>query len=75
MSTLLAALLLIADPTGPAAAAPAAPAPAQAEKKICRVDPADTGSRLKRRLCLTETEWDKLHEGYSANDLKTMGAR
>ena len=75
MSTLLAALLLIADPTGAAASAPAPVKAEKAERKICKVDPADTGSRLKKRLCLTESEWDKLHQGYSANDLKTMGAR
>jgi predicted secreted protein len=77
MTVLLAALLFAADPT---AAQAAPPAPAQAvkpkdEKKICKVDKSYTGSRMTRRLCLTETEWARHDSGVNAGDLKTMGAR
>jgi hypothetical protein len=47
---------------------------AEKEKKICRVNPADTGSRMKKRLCLTQNEWDMRSKGRSAEDVKTLGA-
>jgi len=84
MITALFSVLLLASET-PAAAPEATSALAQeapeaeptkkAEKKICRVDPALTGSRMKTKLCLTQTEWDRRAAGKSVGDLKTMGAR
>jgi predicted secreted protein len=49
----------------PAAAVPAAPAaaPAKKEKKICRIDEATSGSRMAKRLCLTEEEWAQRSQG------------
>jgi hypothetical protein len=82
MTMLLAALLAVSDPTVAAQQAQApAPAPAEAakpaekEKKICRVDTNDSSSRLRKRVCMTQTEWDRKAAGESANDLKNMGAR
>jgi hypothetical protein len=80
MTILLGALLLAANPTAaaPAAAPPNAPAPAakaQPEKKICRIDTSDSTSRLRKRICLTQTEWDRKAAGVNENDLKTMGAK
>ena len=37
--------------TAPTAAAP------KKEKKICRVDDADSGSHMVKRICLTAEEW------------------
>lgn len=59
---MLLALLLASDPTVTAQpvqnpAAVAAPAPAKKEKKICRDDPAFTGSRITKQLCLTKAQW------------------
>ena len=72
----LFALLLIADnSTAPAAAQPAEVAQAAKEKKICKNDPSYTGSRMRKKLCLTESEWDLKSQGKSADDLKTIGAR
>ena len=45
------------------------------ESKICKVDPAHTGSRMKKKLCLTETEWAQRNAGKNAGDLKTIGGR
>ena len=45
------------------------------EIKTCRVDPAKTGSRMKKKICLTEVEWEKHSSGKSAGDLKTIGGR
>ncbi|MCL6697845.1 hypothetical protein LZ496_03475 [Sphingomonas sp. NSE70-1] len=73
----LFALLLVADNsastevTQPAETA----ATAEKEKKICKVDPNYTGSRMRKKLCLTEAEWDLKSQGKSAADLKTIGAR
>ena len=88
MIMLLAALLLASDPAvapqqpqasaavAPAAAAPSEAAkPAQKVKKICRVDTNDSSSRLRKRVCMTQTEWDNKTAGESANDLKNKGAR
>ena len=64
MSILLATLFLAAQPVAQApAAAPVAPpavAPAKSkkEKKICRVDDADTGTHMVKRVCLTQEQWD-----------------
>jgi len=72
MSLILATLFLAANPA--AAPAEAAVEPANS-KRICKVDPAYTGSRMKKKLCLTETEWAQLKAGKSVGDLKTIGAR
>ena len=71
---LLSAFLLVAETpavttaTPPAAQeVPVAAAPKK-EKKICKVDPAYTGSRMKKNICLTEAEWDKrAHSGVSTS--------
>jgi serine protease inhibitor ecotin len=85
MIAALFSVLLLAAET-PATSAEAVNVPAQeaaptieptkkAERKICRVDPAQTGSRMKTKLCLTQTEWDRRAAGKSVGDLKTLGAR
>ncbi len=53
----------------------AVPAKKKAEQKVCRDDPSYTGSRMRRKLCLTQTEWAMRAQGKSAGDLKTLGAR
>ncbi len=75
MSVVVLASLFLAQP--PVAAAPAAPeAPTAAStKKICKVDTLDTGSRVKKRVCLTQVEWANRNEGKNTNDMKNMGAR
>lgn len=65
-----------ASPTTQEAATTAQPVEkAEKSKKICGADPANTGSRMPRKLCLTEIEWEKRAAGRSAGDLKTIGAR
>jgi predicted secreted protein len=81
MTLLLAALLIASDPAVASQQSQApAPVPAEAakpekEKKICRVDTNDSSSRLRKRVCMTQTEWDRKAAGESANDLKNKGAR
>ena len=78
MSMLFVAALMMAHaPAAQAAPAQDAPqaAPAQKEKKICKVDENESSSRLRKRVCLTQTEWDQKEAGKSDNDLKGMGAR
>jgi hypothetical protein len=60
-------------PTEASAIEPAKPA--VKEKKICRIDPANTGTRMAKKLCLTQTEWDMKARGKNAGDLKTIGGR
>jgi hypothetical protein len=64
MSVLIAVLLVSAQAAAtPQLAAPApTAAPAQAAtpakpKKICKVDDADSGSHMVRRVCRTAEEW------------------
>ncbi len=85
ITALFSVLLLAAETpatTTEATSAPAQEAPAtepaktaEKEKKICRVDPANTGTRMKKKLCLTQNEWNMRAKGKNAGDLKTMGAR
>jgi len=58
------------------------PAPPQAtsvaaqpekEKKICKVDENESSSRLRRRVCMTETEWQQKEAGKDLTDIKSMG--
>jgi hypothetical protein len=73
----LFALLIVAqNPVSTESADAAGNVPQAAkEKKICKTDPNFTGSRMRKKLCLTEAEWDLKAQGKSASDLKTMGAR
>ena len=50
-------------------------ATSKSEKKICRTDEGATGSRMRKKQCLTQTEWDRKAQGKSAADLKTIGGR
>jgi hypothetical protein len=80
MSPLLFSVLLLAsDPSAADASATSNPAeqavPAKKEKKICRIDPANTGSRMPKKFCLSQVEWEKHNAGRSAGDLETVGAR
>jgi predicted secreted protein len=65
----VAALMLVSAQaaTAPqAAVAPPVSAPAEApkkEKKICRVDDADSGSHMVKRVCLTAEEWQNRGQG------------
>lgn len=77
MTLLLLISALIADPvsTTPAADPGTQVAPVK-EKKICKIDPAYTGTRMKKRLCLTESEWEKKNnDGKSAGDLRVLGGQ
>ena len=75
---LLFALLISADPVASAPVANPEPAKTaakpQKEPKICRVPSVQTGTRMQRRVCLTESQWAIREEGRSAEDIKTMGS-
>jgi hypothetical protein len=80
MVLLVAALLVASDPAVAASQSLMDPAPAQTakpvkEKTICKVDDSDSYSRLRKRECHTQSEWDRLKAGVSAADLKKMGGR
>jgi hypothetical protein len=55
-----APLLATPDPQPSTQAQPIQPAPEVKEKKICRADPAATGSLLPQRICHTQAEWDAI---------------
>lgn len=77
MPILLAVMMMAQAPAAqPAAPRPAAPAAEPVkEKKICRVDQNESSSRLRKRVCMTQAEWDQKAAGYTASDLKTLGSR
>ena len=56
---LVIAVSLLLLPTHGYATPPAEPtAKAEPAKKVCKVDPEDTESRIRRRICKTEAEWN-----------------
>jgi hypothetical protein len=79
MVMLLAALLVASDPAVAAPQSPPDSATTQAkpskEKMVCKVYNSESYSRLRKRECHTQTEWDNLQSGASANDLKNIGGR
>ncbi len=55
----LIAVSLMLIPTHAFAAPPASTKTnGQPEKKICKIDPEETESRIRRRVCKTESEWN-----------------
>jgi hypothetical protein len=72
MSLLVAALLLVSDPSTQTAPATEAAKPAK-EPKICKVDPARTGSHMQKRICLTASEWEQKNQSKDVSDLKSAG--
>ena len=80
MITALFSVLLLAAET-PATTSETASAPtseptavtADSGKKICKVDPANTGTRMKKKLCLTQNEWNIRRQGISADQFKNVG--
>ncbi len=71
---LLSAFLLTSDAATTAPEAGAQPAEAKKERKVCRNTEQMTGSNRVKRVCKTQTEWAKLEEGHSAEDMKSMGS-
>ncbi len=72
----LFALMLVAQDPAPAVAQESTEVQKpEKEKKICRENAAATGSRMRKKVCLTQTEWDQRDQGKSAADLKTIGGR
>lgn len=69
MSVFVAVLLASAQATAaqqPSAAPEAATeAPKPKAKKICKLDDQTSGSRMARRICLTEDEWAQRTKGMS----------
>jgi tRNA/rRNA methyltransferase len=67
MSLIVAALLIFAQaadqpPPAPAQGSAAAAAPKKL-KKICKLDDLTSGSRMAKRICLTEEEWAQHSQG------------
>ena len=67
MSFVVAVLLVSAqaatDQQAGAPAPVASAAPKAKEKKICKEDDAVSGTRMARRICLTQQEWDNRARG------------
>lgn len=80
MSVFIAVLLVSAQAaagqpaTPPAQAAAPTPAAKPAkEKKICKVDDADSGSHMARRTCRTVEEWNRQNLGTSRSGISISG--
>jgi len=67
MSVFVAVLLVSAQATAaqqpPAQSQSATEAPKQKAKKICKLDDLTSGSRMAKRICLTEDEWAQRNQG------------
>ena len=73
MSIVLALLLISgqSDAAQQPSAAPLTAAPAQKkaqERKICRVEDAESGSHMSKRTCRTEREWELVDQGVNLSD-------
>jgi len=65
LSALLAASAPVVAPQQPQM--PATNVPAQKkERKICKSDPAFTGSRIEKQICLTKTQWKQRQDAASS---------
>lgn len=76
MSVFAVALLFSAQAS--VAPQPAAPVLAPAvkpakEKKICKIDDADSGSHMVKRLCLTAQEWQDRGDGQNMTHSSRSG--
>ena len=58
MRMLLAAGLVLLAAHAASAQSPNDGGKTEASKRICKVDPEDTDSRIRRRICKTEAEWN-----------------
>ena len=58
MRLLLAASLILLPAYAANAQSPNDGGKPEASKKICKVDEEDTDSRVRRRICKTEAEWN-----------------
>ena len=66
LSALLAASAPVVAPQQPQMA-PATTVPVQKkERKICKSDPAFTGSRIEKQICLTKTQWKQRQDAASS---------
>ena len=74
MITLLSLMLLAGEP---AQATPGSEPAAQAEKKeeklVCRTKVTDTGSRMRKKVCMTQAQWDRKDSGQNFDDMKRVG--
>jgi len=59
MRLLLAAGLILLPAYMASAQPPSDDGKQQESKKICKVDPEDTDSRVRRRICKTEADWNE----------------
>jgi len=70
--------VLSAEPAAPAVpvptATPAEAAPKAKVKKVCRKI-ENSNSRMSKRVCTTDPDYDKQQEGVNAADLQRMGGR
>ena len=72
--SILLALLLVSGQSGAAHqpnAMPVTAAPTEKkaeERKICRVQEAESGSHMSKRTCHTEREWDLIAQGVNLSD-------
>ena len=58
MRLLLAASLVLLPAYAASAQSPADGSKPETSKKVCKVDEEDTDSRVRRRICKTEAEWN-----------------
>jgi hypothetical protein len=75
ISALFALMLVAQEPAQAAAQESTEVQKPEKEKKICRENVGATGSRMRKKICLTQAEWDQRDQGKSVADLKTIGGR
>ena len=75
IAALFALMLIAEEPAQVAATTPAEIEKPEKEKKICRADGQETGTRLSQRTCLTRSQWEQRAKAKAAAELKAMGGQ
>jgi hypothetical protein len=65
---LAVAFLVVSTPTIAATGGGDAPSKPIKEKKICKVDEANSTSRMRKNVCRTPKEWQEAREGKTTRD-------
>lgn len=68
MRSLFIASLVFFPASAVSAQAPNDGGKAEETKKICKIDPADTDSKIRRRICKTKEEWRRKSDDAKDSD-------
>ena len=75
ISALFALMLIVQEPVQASAAQATEVQKLKKEKKICRSDDQQTGTRMRKRTCLTRAQWELRDQAKNGEASKGVGDR